>query len=138
MSDDGEDFDDGGGESGSYEPAEDNSSRADVEEAVISQKQDRGDPDPHRSDRGYLRGRRLRRKSRFLVPRISNFEMQEFARRPPPVVERGPRKLSRRARNPSASRVSHSQTTRTCQPSAFRASTLAASRSLFRVNFGSQ
>jgi hypothetical protein len=47
---------------------------ADVEDAVISQKQDRGDPDPHRSDRGYLRGRRLRRKSRFLVPRISNFD----------------------------------------------------------------
>ena len=41
---------------------------------VILQKQDRGDPDPHRSDRGYLRGRRLRRKSRFLVPRISNFD----------------------------------------------------------------
>jgi hypothetical protein len=69
MEDDG-DFD-GGGDT--PEP-EDTSSRADVEEAVISQKKDRGDPDPHRSDRGYLRGRRLRRKSRFLVPRISNFD----------------------------------------------------------------
>ena len=41
MEDDG-DFD-GGGDT--PEP-EDTSSRADVEEAVISQKQDRGDPDP--------------------------------------------------------------------------------------------
>jgi hypothetical protein len=70
MEDAGEDYD-GGGDT--PEP-EDTSSRADVEEAVISQKQDWGDPDPHRSDRGYLRGRRLRRKSRFLVPRISNFD----------------------------------------------------------------
>jgi len=93
MEDDG-DFD-GGGDT--PEP-EDTSSRADVEEAVISQKKDRGDPDPHRSDRGYLRGRRLRRKSRFLVPRISNFDAGIRAA-PSPVVERGPRKLSRRARN---------------------------------------
>jgi hypothetical protein len=56
------DFDDGGGYStssdiGSSEPVEDTTSRSDVEEAVIEQKQDKGDPDPYRSDRGYLRGR---------------------------------------------------------------------------------
>jgi hypothetical protein len=58
MIDDGEDFDGGGYEGGddTAEP-EDTTSRGDVEEAVISQKMDRGDPDPRRSDRGYLKGR---------------------------------------------------------------------------------
>jgi hypothetical protein len=61
--DDG-DFDDGsdtGGDAGSYEPADDTTSRSDVEEAVISQRAARGDPDPRRHDygsqRGELRGR---------------------------------------------------------------------------------
>jgi hypothetical protein len=50
-----------GGDTGSYEPVEDTTSRSDVEEAVIQQKQGRGDPDPRRhsygNQHGYLKGR---------------------------------------------------------------------------------
>jgi hypothetical protein len=52
---DGEDdFDGGGDEGGDIAEAEDTTSRSDVEEAVIRQRQDRGDPDPRRADRGSL------------------------------------------------------------------------------------
>ena len=68
MEDEG-DFDTGGADD-APEP-EDTTSRSDVEEAVISQKQDRGDPDPHRSDRGYLRGRRLQGVPFWRWPRFA-------------------------------------------------------------------
>jgi hypothetical protein len=56
MPDGGEDDYDGDGET--PEPVEDPSSRSDVEEAVIQQKQDRGHPDPANENSGRpLRGR---------------------------------------------------------------------------------
>jgi hypothetical protein len=61
MDGEDEDFDGGGyegGDTGSPQPAEDTTSRSEVEEAVIRQKQDRGDPDPYRADgRIQLKGR---------------------------------------------------------------------------------
>jgi hypothetical protein len=60
MEDEG-DFDSGGYDGGDDAQADGNSSRLDVEEALIRQKQDRGDPDPRRADTAHLtKGPRLR------------------------------------------------------------------------------
>ena len=63
------------------------------------------------------------------LPRIVIF----VTRHRGPVAQGGPRNTLSRDSSATMSPVSHSQTTSTCQPPAFRAARLAASRSLPRV-----